>query len=99
MIKYKVEIHTPGRMIIFQNVSIRTPASLIATNKQLSQLKIQLNRLGITKYSVQQLNDISEEELVKLPKEIILNNEYQIDSNDQLSVPEIETLLRTGESK
>jgi len=94
MIKYKLEIKTPGRMIVFRNVLVRTPVTLIVTKKQLKQIKVQMNRLGIDKYLCHEISDNEEDQL---PKSIVLNNEYEPD--DQLSVPEIEILLRTGECK
>jgi hypothetical protein len=96
MITYTLEIHTPGRLFFFKNVSIRTPTSLVVTSKQLQEIKIQLHAIGITKYSI---HETEPKEQDTIPPKNILNKQYEIDKTIPLSVPEIETLLRFGDIK
>lgn len=98
MIKYNLEIKTPGKIIIFHNVQVRTPVSINVTHKELKQIKIQMNRIGIMKneYSIKEIDKINSFD--ELPQSIILNNESIINM-DQLSVPEIEELLGMEKKK
>jgi hypothetical protein len=96
MLKYKLDLLTPGRIIIFQNRQVRTPVSLIVNRKQLKQVSIQMNRIGISKYMLHQIDEDSENE-EKLPSKIVLNNEYEVPVEEQLTIPEIEELLKSGE--
>lgn len=96
MLKYQLDILTPGRIVVFQNRQIRTPVSIIVNRKQLKQLSIQMNRVGISKYTLHQIDEEPKDE-PRLPAKIILNNEIELDPLEQLSVPEIETLLKSGE--
>ena len=50
---YKLTVTTPGKVIIYRNRPIRTPANFIVTSQELDGLRAQLRALGSKDYRIE----------------------------------------------